>query len=541
MKRERQGFRLFKACVTDVVPARATITADGNGKERQARWKDTGGGAHTARVIVAKKGKHAGADLIVTEAATWYMWFRDQLAVPHKWPAFASHAASAELGRNLVLLVAYHKSSGGQTDPALTDWLAGLSPAWRDKLVKVGLLSRERVAVAKAIGEHVADWRAALLAKGTTPTHADLVTGRARRIIDACGFTHYADVDADKVMTYLDGLRQDTEARRGLSAQTFNFYVAALKGFCRWMVRGRRATENPVAHLDGLNVRTDRRHDRRALTVAELHKLLDTTDAGPERGCMTGAERAMMYRLALETGLRANEIRTLTRGSFKLDGTEPTVTVAAAYSKHRREDTLPLRAELAAELCDFLAGLAPAAQAFRLPADGHKAASMFNADTEAAGVVHVDDAGRYADFHALRHTFITNLANGGVHPKIAQALARHSTITLTMDRYSHVVRGDQAAALAALPDLSGPARQQGRATGTDNARATAPGADPHLASCLLLSGRRGVNNLDSGGLRAGRQCATGTPGSVEQNANSPRKTALGSVRLPGGARGLQNR
>lgn len=44
-----------------------------------------------------------------------------------------------------------------------------------------------------------------------------------------------------------------------------------------------------------------------------------------------------------------------------------------------------------------------------------------------------DDAGRVFDFHSLRHQFISNLAQAGVHPKEAQTLARHSTITLTMD------------------------------------------------------------------------------------------------------------
>lgn len=51
---------------------------------------------------------------------------------------------------------------------------------------------------------------------------------------------------------------------------------------------------------------------------------------------------------------------------------------------------------------------------------------------------YVDAAGRVADFHALRHTYITNLATAGVSPKTAQTLARHSTITLTMDRYTHL-------------------------------------------------------------------------------------------------------
>ena len=81
---------------------------------------------------------------------------------------------------------------------------------------------------------------------------------------------------------------------------------------------------------------------------------------------------------------------------------------------------------------------------------------------------HADDAGRVLDFHAFRHTFITNLTRGGVHPKDAQTLARHSTIALTMDRYAHTARGSVAKALDALPDLSAPTaeRERRRATGT---------------------------------------------------------------------------
>ena len=34
-----------------------------------------------------------------------------------------------------------------------------------------------------------------------------------------------------------------------------------------------------------------------------------------------------------------------------------------------------------------------------------------------------------------------------------QALGRHSTITLTMNRYTHIMREQETAALAKLPDL----------------------------------------------------------------------------------------
>ena len=59
----------------------------------------------------------------------------------------------------------------------------------------------------------------------------------------------------------------------------------------------------------------------------------------------------------------------------------------------------------------------------------------------------------YADFHALRHTFIANLTKGGVSPRVAQSLARYSTITLTMDRYSHVALSSERKALEVLPDI----------------------------------------------------------------------------------------
>ncbi len=62
--------------------------------------------------------------------------------------------------------------------------------------------------------------------------------------------------------------------------------------------------------------------------------------------------------------------------------------------------------------------------------------------------------GEVAGFHALRHTFITMLASSGVHPKVAQVLARHSTITLTMDRYSHTRLVDLNMAIENLPSLA---------------------------------------------------------------------------------------
>jgi integrase len=44
-------------------------------------------------------------------------------------------------------------------------------------------------------------------------------------------------------------------------------------------------------------------------------------------------------------------------------------------------------------------------------------------------------------FHSLRHTFASGLCNQRVYPKVIQSLLGHSSITQTMDTYSHLMEG----------------------------------------------------------------------------------------------------
>ena len=117
------------------------------------------------------------------------------------------------------------------------------------------------------------------------------------------------------------------------------------------MVQDHRTSESPIEHLKGLNVRTDRRHDRRTLEPDEIRRLLEATAAAPKRFDMCGYERYLLYRFAAETGLRANEIRNLKVGNFNFDNLR--VTTKAGYSKRRREDIQPLRPDTAMLLKRF--------------------------------------------------------------------------------------------------------------------------------------------------------------------------------------------
>jgi integrase len=58
-------------------------------------------------------------------------------------------------------------------------------------------------------------------------------------------------------------------------------------------------------------------------------------------------------------------------------------------------------------------------------------------------------------FHSLHHTFATELFRKGKHPKIVQSLLGHSSITQTMDRYSHLLEGIGGDAVEGLDESFG--------------------------------------------------------------------------------------
>ena len=306
------------------------------------------------------------------------------------------------------------------------------------------------------------DFRLDILARGVTAEHAKKVHFRVTKVFELSGVGCLADISASAVQATLGCIRDE-----GRSPKTLNDTLAAVKQFFRWARRDGRVAENPVDHLQGLNTAVDRRHDRRALSDDELRELLKAAQDGPVlQGC-SGPERALIYKLSVLTGLRKNEIATLSKASFALAATPPTVTVEAAYSKHRRKDTLPLHYELVGELELHLAGRLETDTAFHVPQFAYRALKR---DLAAAGIPYKTSRG-YADFHALRHTYVTRLIRAGVSPKTAQLLARHSDPRLTLGLYTHVEIIDQAAAIKKLPSLDASGDH------TENQRAAATGTD----------------------------------------------------------------
>jgi integrase len=278
---------------------------------------------------------------------------------------------------------------------------------------------------------------------------------------------------------------QDRRAR-GASMQTTNYYLSHLKSFCRWMVKDRRMPDNPLAHLEGGNVEVDRRHDRRELDAGELGRLLSSARASLRtfRG-LTGPDRFHLYATACGTGFRASALASLTPENFDLTEELPTVTLAARHAKNRKMKVQPIPPDLAELLRGYLVDK-PARQPVwgGTWARGYKGAEMLRIDLEAAGILYTvegPDGPLYADFHSLRHSYLTLGGRAGIDLRTLQELAGHSTPVLTA-RYSHRRLYDLAGAVEKLPSFL----PTGEGT-TEPAQMTATGTDGEGFGCTLVA------------------------------------------------------
>lgn len=165
---------------------------------------------------------------------------------------------------------------------------------------------------------------------------------------------------------------------------------------------------------------------------------------------VSGPVRALAYRLAVASGLRHNEIRSIRPESFDWTASPATVRVKPAYAKNRQEAIIPLPDELATDLRPLAESIPHGEPVFPLPKD--KGAKLLRFDLEAANIPYIDASGLVADFHSLRCMTATLLDQAGVSPRVAQRVMRHSTPGLT-DRYTRPRAIDLEHAAMSIPSL----------------------------------------------------------------------------------------
>ncbi len=497
---------VFHKTATKKLPPDAEIfTRKG---KRFARWTKRGGNTATAPVTVGRKGE----DRIVIKARTYTAKYRD--------------------GAGVVV----EARTGCRDKTAAKAVLAELER--RADKVRSGIVSVREDAIADhqsvSLLDHIHAYLLHQEAEGSCEEHRANVRRDLIRVASECGFAKLGDLNRDAFEQWLA-----FNARAGMGARTRNRHRASLVAFCNWCVAADRLAKNPFSRVKKADEKADQRRQRRSLDEEELIRLLAVARQRPLLDQMTvrhgknrgkpvaklrpetharlqrlGWKRALVYKTLVLTGLRRAELASLTVGQLELDRAIAYAVLAAADEKNREGSEIAIRADLAAELKEWLddklkrmqeearqrdepipARLPAGTPVFSIPRNLVK---VLNGDLKMAGIPKRDDRGRTVDVHALRHSFGTHLSKGGVSPRTAQAAMRHSTLDLTMNVYTDPRLLDVHGALDVLPalPLNGDDQAAEMATGTDGgsekafrkfAPGFAPDPDHSCHSCPLLT------------------------------------------------------
>ena len=371
----------------------------------------------------------------------------------------------------------------------------------------VDAISRESQ---RTIETHLAEFESKLTVAGRCPKHIRRTCKIIRAFRDYCRLERPIDITADHCHRFAEKVRED-----GLSPNTVHAYLTTLKGFTRWLTANDKLSRDPLLRVQKPNRKTDRRLERRMLLPDEWVQLSSNTREWDEhRYGMPAAERVLLYAVAIQTGLRSNELRSLVLGSLHLDVEPPYITCKADTTKNRTFARQYIREDLAQELAAHSATVSAKQPVFQLP-PARRMANMLREDLNDARQAWLDEVasdaaeqarrvqsdflsvenhnGEVLDFHALRHTCGAWLAKAGAHPKEVQTVMRHASITLTMDTYGHVFPGQEALTVARFPEMQ-PSRT-GKAKGESDADPASESA-AHAQRTRFDSGQDGATECD---------------------------------------------
>ena len=464
---------VYKKTVTRPVPANSQITerrrkatpkefwkdpSQAIVLERIAKWRDKLGELRTGLVVVGEDG----TDRVRVKSATYYCQFKDGN------------------GRHQVLKTGCSDKQAAQS--VLDDHLK------RAQLVKAKVMTSDQARIADfqndPLARHIDEYEEHLKARKVHPERIKTTKKRLIESSNGCNFRFLNELNADKLFCWLADQR-DCETRQ-MSAVVYNGYIQIWVSFGNWCIgkriSGRRPSMNgdkrllvnPFDGMGKLDEQADRRRKARALTEDELTRLLDAAKRRPVEDALTvrkgprageliakldddrrgklervGFERALIYKTAILTGLRLNEMRTLKVGDLSF-GVIPFVRLQKGNEKNRSGSSLALRSDLALDLQKWCEGKEANDLVFSVPKGLLR---ILDRDLKTAGIPKIDSEGFVVHVHALRHSFGTHLSLAGITPRVAQAAMRHSNISLTMNAYTDARLLDTAAAIECLPSF----------------------------------------------------------------------------------------
>lgn len=374
----------------------------------------------------------------------WSLDFNDLLGRRQRISLRVSNKKVAEsYTQNIESIIAF-KSRNRPFSSEIIEWLEKIPESICSKLASINLLDCEEFSATKTLKNHLKDWKHHLQECGLTPKHINQQYHRVKRIIEGCKFVYFTDIKESIVISWLmkqKSIRNHTD--HPISNSTRNHNIRAIKSFCNWAVKEGRILKSPLANLKFFK---EDLQLRRSLTSEEIERLLKTTPKQPPVLGIDGKQRALIYRIAIETGLRASEIKALTVENINFKTSS--IILDGRFTKNSQTARLPLRESTLELLKEHAATRQEIQKLFDMP---YKQSVMIKQDYKAAKIDYDDNGSGKLDFHSLRHTFGTMLAKSGTHPKVAQQLMRHKKIEMTMNIYTHISPEQTREAVNSLP------------------------------------------------------------------------------------------
>jgi integrase len=443
--------------------------------------------------------------------------------------------------------------STGTTDKAAAKRIAHkweADSALRREAVIDSAIEATQLQSVRLIEEHLKVFVAKMKTARRTSLHIEQTCRMIRRVAEICGWTRIVDISADGLNRF-SADRVDAGGR-GSSARTIERHIVALKSFTNWLVRHDKLTVDPLKLIHAPKSEADRRLVRRMLLPEEWSWLKSTLVQSVARFGMTGHERLLLYWLAIETGLRSSELRSLKIANLYLDDAPAYVTVASRNTKDRQAAKQFIGGEIANALKTTVRDRSGSESLFTMPAP-NRLAKMVRADLSEARKAWLsevakdseeysrrkksdflaaeDHNGENLDLHALRHTCGAWLAKAGVRPQVIQAVMRHSTITLTMDTYGHLFPDDRNGAVDLVQPMLGTIPKVA-ASQNGESNIVAGGYSAYAARPMrngYFSDSEETSNLESGAMKANsnaKRKTPETPGFLRDSALEDRLDAI---------------
>lgn len=334
-------------------------------------------------------------------------------------------------GQTKITTIALHVSDRQVAEAKLREILRELER----EAVGISVPKRVRLAGQCGIEQHVKAYCSDLKARRKDEDYVTTIEKRLTKLVNECRWQRIGDVTAESFQMWRE--------KQSFAPKTLNDYLAAASALFRWLIRSEIARCDPLLRVGKVDVRGNERLRRRAFTPEEFASVV-----------VVAGDYRMALLTAYYTGLRRGELSQLQWADVfrKAEGTF--IMVRAATAKNRLTKALYVTAWFARELvrskptgaaeCDLILppGKIPSIWAFRTL-------------LKRAGVQYKDSLGRQADFHAIRRSLNTHLAQNGVDAHTRKEIMRHSELRLTLDVYTDPTALPTVAAMEKLPIFAG--------------------------------------------------------------------------------------